>query len=72
MKPTSFFNSLLGLHKESQVIIVENEHPPAFVSAASNVVVFTKNVHQGRYGFFPVTSVRSVVGRNARSSGTSG
>lgn len=49
-----FYHYLLGLHKDSQVIIIENEHPPDFVSRDGNVIVFTKNPHQGRYGFFPI------------------
>ncbi|MCG3142376.1 MAG: hypothetical protein HDKAJFGB_03822 [Anaerolineae bacterium] len=49
-----FYRYLLGLHKDSQVIIVENEHPPDVVSRDGNVIVFTKNPHQGRYGFFPL------------------
>lgn len=49
-----FYRYLLGLHEDVQVIIVENEHPPDVVSRAGNVIVFTKNPHQGRYGFFPV------------------
>ncbi len=49
-----FYRYLLGLSKDSQVIIIENEHPPDFVSAEANVIVFTKNPHLGRYGFFPV------------------
>ena len=49
-----FYRYLLGLHKDSQVIIIENEHPPDFVSREGNVIVFTKNPHQGRYGFFPI------------------
>lgn len=48
-----FYRYLLGLRKDSQVIVVENEHPPEFVSGEGNVIVFTKNPHQGRYGFFP-------------------
>lgn len=48
-----FYRYLLGLRKDSQVIVVENEHPPEFVSLDGNVIVFTKNPHQGRYGFFP-------------------
>ena len=48
-----FYRYLLGLHKDSQVIIVENEHPPDFVSREANVIVFTKNPRKGRYGFFP-------------------
>lgn len=47
-----FYRYLLGL--DTQVIIVENEHPPSFVFKEGNVTVFTKNPHQGRYGFFPV------------------
>ena len=50
-----FYRYMLGLRKDNQVIIVENEHPPDFVSGEGNVIVFTKNPHQGRYGFFPVT-----------------
>ena len=49
-----FYRYLLGLRKDNQVIIVENERPPDFVSGEGNVIVFTKNPHQGRYGFFPV------------------
>lgn len=50
-----FYRYLLGLHKDNQVIIVENQHPPKFVHAEGNVTVFTKNPHQGRYGFFPIS-----------------
>jgi hypothetical protein len=48
-----FYRYLLGLRNDTQVIIVENQHPPDFVSVEGNVIVFTKNPHQGRYGFFP-------------------
>ena len=48
-----FYEYLLGLKNKAQIIIVENEHPPAFVEDAGNVIVFTKNPHQGRYGLFP-------------------
>ena len=47
-----FYEYVLGLQSDVQVIVVENQHPPTFVSDQSNVVVFTKNPHQGRYGFF--------------------
>ena len=50
-----FYRYLLGLRKDRQIIIVENEHPPDFVSDEGNVIGFTKNPHRGRYGFFPVT-----------------
>jgi hypothetical protein len=49
-----FYRYLLDLPNDNQVIIVENEHPPDFVSRDSNVIVFTKNPHRGRYGFFPI------------------
>ncbi len=49
-----FYRYLLGLSKDSQVIVIENQHPPDFVSDEGNVTVFTKNPHHGRYGFFPV------------------
>ena len=47
-----FYEYLKGLGEDSQVIIVENEHPPETVASESNVVVFTKNPQRGRYGFF--------------------
>jgi hypothetical protein len=52
-----FYRYLLGLRSDCQVIVVENEHPPDDVSRDSNVIVFTKNPHQGRYGFFPKPKV---------------
>lgn len=48
-----FYWYLLGLHEDNQVIIMENKHPPNFVDEKGYVTVFTKNPHQGRYGFFP-------------------
>jgi hypothetical protein len=49
-----FYRYLLGVHKDNQVVIVENEHPPAFVAKEAAVTIFTKNPKQGRYGFFPI------------------
>ena len=49
-----FYQYLLGLSSNVQVLIVENEHPPDFVKDRENVIVFTKNPHQARYGFFPM------------------
>ncbi|MFV0645219.1 MAG: AAA family ATPase [Sphingomonadaceae bacterium] len=48
-----FYRYLLGISKESQVIIIENEHPPEFVEKEAPVTVFTRNPDVGRYGFFP-------------------
>ena len=55
-----FYRYLLGIRKDNQIIVVENERPPDFVSDEGNVIVFTKNPHQGRYGFFPVTGVNGL------------
>lgn len=48
-----FYRYLMGISKENQVIIIENEHPPDFVEKEIPVTVFTKNPNSGRYGFFP-------------------
>ena len=48
-----FYRYLLGLNKDNQIIIIENERPPGFVFKDGNVIVLTKNPQQGRYGFFP-------------------
>ncbi|MBD8687238.1 MULTISPECIES: coiled-coil domain-containing protein [unclassified Rhizobium] len=50
----NFYTYLVGMSKDCQVIVVENEHPPAFVDYQGKVSVFTKNPMVGRYGFFPV------------------
>ena len=53
------YRYLMDLPKDRQVIIVENETPPEFVSREVNVIRFTKNPHQGRYGFFPHTGLNN-------------
>ena len=53
-----FYEYLLGLKSDAQVIVVENERPPPFVREQANVVSFTKNPHQGRYGFFEAQEER--------------
>lgn len=47
-----FYEYLLGLRSDAQVLVIENEHPPEFVEDRGNVIIFTKNPHQDRYGFF--------------------
>lgn len=49
-----FYNYLVKNHAESQIIIVENEHPPEQVVNQINLTDFTKNPHKGRYGLFPM------------------
>ena len=39
---------------DRQVIIIENLDPPATIKARPTTAFFSKNPHQGRYGFFPV------------------
>jgi hypothetical protein len=48
-----FYTYLAEHHRDSQIVIVENEHPPAGLSTKINLTVFTKNPHRGHYGFFP-------------------
>jgi predicted nuclease with TOPRIM domain len=48
-----FYDYLAGLAADRQVIVVENTDPPAAITARPQVVMFSKNPHSGRYGFFP-------------------
>lgn len=49
-----FYNYLADNYSDSQVIIFENEHPPSEVEDRINLVNFTKNPNEGKYGFFPI------------------
>jgi len=48
-----FYAYLAKLSADRQVIIVENTTPPTVIAELPQAVMFTKNPHQGRYGFFP-------------------
>lgn len=48
-----FYEYLSNLSNESQIIIVENNDPPATIMALPQTVMFSKNPNSGRYGFFP-------------------
>lgn len=48
-----FFKYLIEEHSDSQVIIVENEHPPESFDGQLGLTVFTKNPQYGRFGLFP-------------------
>ncbi|HOV87815.1 MAG TPA: AAA family ATPase [Syntrophobacteraceae bacterium] len=48
-----FYEYLADTHRDSQVIIIENEHPQASLHGRIGLTVFTKNPQEGRYGFFP-------------------
>ncbi len=47
-----FYEYLLAM-QDRQVIVIENVTPPAAVTGRPNTYFFSKNQHQGRYGFFP-------------------
>lgn len=49
-----FYDYLAGLADDRQVIVVENTDPPASIKTRPQVVMFSKNPHSGRYGFFPL------------------
>lgn len=48
-----FYKYLIEEHSDSQVIIVENEHPPEAFEGQFGLTVFTKNPQYGRFGLFP-------------------
>ena len=48
-----FYKYLIEEHSDSQVIIVENEHPPEPFRNQLGLMIFTKNPQQGRFGLFP-------------------
>lgn len=48
----SFYSYLVDHHStDSQIIIVENQHPPTSVTDRLTMTVFTGNPHEGREGF---------------------
>jgi hypothetical protein len=51
---TAFFEYLANDTSGDQVIIMENEEPPASVRDRVNYYNFSKNETVGRYGFFPL------------------
>ena len=51
-----FYAYLSNLAADRQVIVIENKDPPAAIAAQPNALLFSKNPHVGRYGFFPLSS----------------
>ena len=51
-----FYDYLAALPDDRQVIIIENTDPPAPITTRPQVVMFSKNPHSGRYGFFPIVA----------------
>ncbi|MCK5662332.1 MAG: hypothetical protein KAI17_02550 [Thiotrichaceae bacterium] len=50
------FYEYLARHSDRQTIILENADPPDELKDNPQTIFFSKNPHQGRYGFFPVDS----------------
>lgn len=49
-----FYKYLIEEHSDSQIIVLENEHPPDAFEDQLELTVFTKNPHEGRFGLFPL------------------
>lgn len=49
-----FYKYLASRHVDSQIVIIENEHPPEVLRDQMSFTIFTKNPGHGTYGFFPV------------------
>ncbi|UOY94181.1 hypothetical protein MUG87_08805 [Ectobacillus sp. JY-23] len=49
---SAFFNDVALLHKDMQIIILENKEPSNDIKEKINYVQFTKDSNDGRYGFF--------------------
>ena len=48
------FYQYLSAWTERQVIVLENNDPPADIRDRDETKFFSKNPHRGRYGFFPM------------------
>ncbi|MCY7949363.1 hypothetical protein [Bacillus inaquosorum] len=49
---SAFFEDFTSLHKDMQIIILENKEPKEEVKEKINYKEFTKDEKEGRYGFF--------------------
>ena len=52
----AFYRSLANEPNGDQIIILENDEPPAEVEGIANIVRFTKIEGFGRYGLYPMRS----------------
>lgn len=48
------FYEYLAAASERQVLVIENTTPPEAIARRPSTTFFSKNPHQGRYGFFPL------------------
>ncbi|MCG8466452.1 MAG: hypothetical protein MI750_16615 [Xanthomonadales bacterium] len=51
-----FYHYLIKHHSKNQIILIENEQPPLEFQKHLNIVQFTKNPNEGRYGLLPHNS----------------
>jgi hypothetical protein len=51
-----FYVYLANQAIDRQIIIVENDDPPAAIKALPQALMFTGNPHSGRYGLFPLNT----------------
>jgi len=51
-----FYEYLLALPRNRQVIVIENRDPVESVLSQAQMIMFSKNPHSGRYGLFPFTN----------------
>ncbi|MEQ1804828.1 MAG: hypothetical protein ABL900_05570 [Burkholderiaceae bacterium] len=51
-----FYSYLAAWPQDRQVIIVENSDPPSAIKLLSQVEMFSRNPHSGRYGLFPIST----------------
>ena len=49
-----FYEYLADNYNDSQILIIENEHPPANIEERIALTNFTGNPSEGRCGFFPL------------------
>ena len=49
-----FYEYLASNYNDSQILIIENEHPPANIEGRIALTNFTGNPNEGRCGFFPL------------------
>jgi uncharacterized coiled-coil DUF342 family protein len=49
-----FYEYLANNYNDSQILIIENEHPPANIEERIALTNFTGNPNEGRCGFFPL------------------
>jgi AAA domain len=68
----AFFEYLANETGGDQIIVMENEEPPASVRDKVTYYQFTKRRDYGRYGFFPVSDVQPAVNETSAGGAVGG